>query len=179
MSKTYQSRVIDYRALMPENTRLDEKNGIFKKFMIAPASKKYHGAYEGGLFDHSLAVTTELLRLTEELNLLWSRPESPYIVGMYHDICKSDDYIIDPFTGEYENNLKAILNGHGDKSIILLYQETDLKLTPEEIACIRWHMGAYEHDPELWGYYNRAVKRYPNVLYTHVADMTAAHIKNV
>lgn len=176
--KMLSSRLREYNAFMPENTRINNSR-LFYTFLHAPASKKYHGAYEGGLFDHSLAVAQDLLRLTEKLNLTWQRPESPYIVGMYHDFCKTDDYTIDPTDWGYINNPKSIINGHGDKSIILLYQETDLKLTPEEIACIRWHMGAYEHDPELWGYYNRAVKRYPNVLYTHVADMAVSHIKNV
>ena len=42
-------------------------------FFTAPASTKYHGAYEGGLFDHSYAVTTNLLRLSEALDLKWER----------------------------------------------------------------------------------------------------------
>ena len=61
-------------------------------FFTAPASTKYHGAYAGGLFDHSLNVTKALLVLTESNGLKWLRPESPYIVGMFHDICKQDQY---------------------------------------------------------------------------------------
>ena len=33
-------------------------------FFTAPASTKYHGAYEGGLFDHSYNVTSTLVTLT-------------------------------------------------------------------------------------------------------------------
>ena len=51
-------------------------------FFTAPASIKYHGSYEGGLFDHSLEVTKALVDLTDKLGLTWSRPESPYIVAM-------------------------------------------------------------------------------------------------
>ena len=47
-----------------------------------------------------------------------------------------------------------------------------------EIACIRWHMGAFD-DKELWKSYTLAVKLYPNVLYTHTADMHAAHIMGI
>ena len=61
-------------------------------FFTAPASTTYHGAYAGGLFDHSLNVTKTLLVLTESNGLKWLRPESPYIVGMFHDICKQDQY---------------------------------------------------------------------------------------
>ena len=40
-------------------------NGFFK----APASTKYHGNYEGGLFDHSCAVMKALVDLTEKNGL--------------------------------------------------------------------------------------------------------------
>lgn len=40
-------------------------------FFDAPASTKRHGAYEGGLFDHSFAVAKYLVELTEKLGLTW------------------------------------------------------------------------------------------------------------
>ena len=61
-------------------------------FFTAPASIHHHSAYEGGLFDHSYQVTLNLLNLTRWLHLTWKRPESPYIVGMFHDLCKCDNY---------------------------------------------------------------------------------------
>ena len=48
----------------------------------------------------------------------------------------------------------------------------------EEIACIRYHMGAFT-DKSEWNDYTRAVKAYPNVLWTHQADMLASHVKGV
>lgn len=48
----------------------------------------------------------------------------------------------------------------------------------EEIACIRWHMGAFD-DRNNWEYYTRAVAKFPNVMYTHAADMAAAYIVGV
>lgn len=144
-------------------------------FFTAPASTKYHGAYVGGLFDHSLHVARELVNLTEKLDLKWERPESPYIVGMYHDLCKCDAYIDTPQGFEY--NPKITLPGHGEKSIIMIQKYLDL--TEEEILCIRWHMGAYEKDPKMWEYYGRAIEKYPNVLYTHTADMIASKIVGV
>lgn len=62
-------------------------------FFTAPASTKYHGNYEGGLFDHSFTVTSSLLSLTKRMGLNWKRKASPYIVGMLHDLCKCDSYI--------------------------------------------------------------------------------------
>jgi len=48
-------------------------------------------------------------------------------------------------------------------------------LTDEEIACIRWHMGAFD-DKERWNNYRYAITQFPNVLYTHTADMIASTI---
>ena len=156
-------------------TKIDELDKL--GFFTAPASTKYHGAYEGGLFDHSLEVTTQLVTLTDKLGLKWSNPDSPYIVGMFHDLCKCDNYVIDIETGKYKHNPDIIIPGHGDKSVIMLQQLTSI--TDEEIACIRWHMGAYETDTTLWKYYGQAIEKYPNVLYTHTADMIASRIIGV
>ena len=142
-------------------------------FFIAPASINHHGACDGGLFDHSLAVTKELLELTKCLDLKWQRTESPYIVGMFHDICKVDNYRRTE-GGKWEYNNDTLLPGHGDKSVMMLTRW--LPLTEEEMLCIRWHMGAFDNNKENWGGYSRAIAKYPNVLYTHTADMIATHI---
>jgi HD superfamily phosphohydrolase YqeK len=148
-------------------------------FFTAPASAGHHGAYEGGLFDHSYAVTETLVKLTKDLNLHWNVPSSPYIVGMFHDLCKIDAYKRKLFplnSSEFEYNKDVLLPGHGEKSIIYLQQQ--MTITEEEIMCIRWHMGAFD-DKENWKYYSAAVNKYPNVLYTHTADMIASQILGV
>ncbi len=162
---------LDYRMTMTI-TELDALD-----FFTAPASTVFHGAYEGGLFDHSIEVTKHLLYLTNKLGLEWERPESPYIVGMYHDLCKCDLYKYDIETDKYKINDDLILPGHGERSVIILQKY--LTLTDEEIACIRWHMGAYEKDTRLWNYYGNAIAEYPNVLYTHTADMIASKIVGI
>lgn len=171
-----EERIEKYCSIMPVDFRISnilDRLGFFD----APASTKYHGAYEGGLFDHSLAVTEHLVNLTDGLGLNWQRPESPYIVGMYHDLCKCDNYVVDIETGKFIYNPDMIIPGHGDKSVIMLSKY--IRLTDEEIACIRWHMGAYETDTKLWNYYGRAIEQYPNVLFTHTADMIASKIDGV
>ena len=146
-------------------------------FFTAPASTVYHGAYEGGLFDHSLEVAKQLVNLTEKLNLKWESSSSPAIVGLFHDLCKCDNYVFDIETDKYKYRPDIIIPGHGDKSVIMLQKL--INLTDEEIACMRWHMGAYEKDPKMWEYYGRAIESYPNVLYTHTADMIASKIVGV
>lgn len=158
-----------------ENLRTNEMLVWLKEkgFFTAPASTKYHGDYEGGLFDHSLEVTRKLLSMTEEMQLQWQRAESPIIVGMFHDLCKIDEYKYVEFLGYQHKD--CLLSGHGDKSIMLLSQF--MTLTEEEILCIRYHMGAYE--TEDWGSYGKAIEKYETVLWTHSADMFASRVRGI
>lgn len=48
-----------------------------------------------------------------------------------------------------------------------------------EAACIRYHMGAFNDKSYEWNDYTRAIHKYPNVLWTHHADMIATHIMEV
>lgn len=161
-------------------------NGFFR----SPASTKFHGAYEGGLFDHSLMVMNSLVELSAKNGLKWQRAESPFIVGMFHDLCKIDRYR-HPVTGTiydgdkecpvydeqaWEYNPDTIVKGHGDKSVILLSQH--MTLTEEESMCILFHMGAFT-DQDQWRSYTNAVHQFPNVLWTHHADMIASHVVGV
>lgn len=143
---------------------------IDKGFFTAPASTKYHGSFEGGLLDHCLAVTEALVKLTKQNGLKWKKIRSPYIVGMFHDLCKIDNYIKTKTGYEYND---GAAKGHGEKSIMLLQEFIDL--TEEEILCIRWHMGAFD-DKENWNSFSGSIHCYPNVLWTHQADMIAAHV---
>lgn len=156
-------------------------------FFTAPASTKYHGNYEGGLLEHPYMVTKFLLTLTQDNHLIWHKARSPFIVGMFHDLCKIDQYrhpasdlVVDgmllPDPSKWEYNPDTLLKGHGDKSVMLLSQF--YTLTEEEIMCIRYHMGAFT-DKSEWNDYTRAVRNYPNVLWTHQADMLASHVAGV
>lgn len=157
-------------------------------FFTSPASTKYHGAYDGGLYDHSKAVYKRLRKLTVMNDLKWQRPESPFIVGMFHDLCKIDQYkLVETKTqnvlgqevtledAHYEYNDRTLLKGHGAKSVMLLSQF--LTLTEEELLCIRYHMGAYEK--EEWSELDMAIKKYENVFWTHAADMLASKVDGV
>jgi len=157
-------------------------------FFTAPASTKYHGVYEGGLYDHSRAVMLRLFDITDKMELKWQRPESPFIVGMFHDLCKCDQYkaVIEQglvnedengvkefgVVTKYEYNDKLLLKGHGEKSVMILSQF--MRLTEEEVLCIRYHMGAYIQDDQKE--FDLAIKKYEGVLWSHQADMLAAKV---
>ena len=55
-------RINKFNRMKPEIVSDSVSNFLMDNgFFTAPASTKYHGAYEGGLFDHSLAVTEILI----------------------------------------------------------------------------------------------------------------------
>lgn len=147
-----------------------EENGFFK----APASRNYHGSYAGGLFDHSFNVACQLQSLTNKMELHWQSAASPFIVGILHDLCKIDQYKAEE--DGYAWNTEPIVKGHGVKSVI--YAQNLFKLTEEEQACILYHMGAFTSKDE-WSNYTDAIAKYPNVLFTHTADMIADKILGV
>lgn len=89
-------------------------NGFYR----APASTKFHGDYEGGLFDHSWNVMEKLVEMTKRMGLEWERKESPYIVGLFHDLCKIDQYKHNSgWDPEWEWNDKTLLKGHGENPL--------------------------------------------------------------
>lgn len=152
-------------------------------FCDAPASTKYHGAYPGGLLKHSLNVMDKLNQFTTIFGLKWQRPESPIIIGLLHDLCKVDQYkktLADQESGKtiYTWNNEPTVKGHGMKSVIYIQRYCGIVLTEEEIACIIYHMGAF-CPKEEWGDFTDAIHKYPNVLWTHTADMYATHIQEV
>ena len=79
-----------------------EKSDYFE----APASTRFHGAYEGGLAEHSLAVYHHLVDKMTQGNTMWSRyfkesglgPDSIAIIALLHDLCKANMYVV-----EYRN----------------------------------------------------------------------------
>lgn len=159
---------------------------IEMNFFLCPASLAHHGDHIGGLYDHSMAVLRALEQLTTCLDLSWQRKESPILIAVFHDWAKLQDYIQIGTGGEiqYIHNTHKTLHGHGGISVIMALQFLQNhisapRLTQEEIACIRYHMGAFTKDKDEWDWYTGAIKTYPNVLWTHTADMMASQIAGV
>ena len=69
-----------------------EKSDFFK----APASTRFHGDYEQGLVEHSLDVYKILKHKVENCIKPIDIPEeSIIIIGLLHDICKTNFYKVD------------------------------------------------------------------------------------
>lgn len=152
-------------------------------YFCGPSSTKWHAAYPGGGFDHAFNVTKTLVKMTQQMGLQWQRSVSPIIIGLLHDYTKVGAYVMkqemNPVTKEietwYEWNPEAqkLSEIHGEDS--LLKVRSLFWLTEEEEACIRWHMGAYE-GKSSWPGYDEAIRKFPNVLWTHTADMYASKV---
>ena len=157
-------------------------------FFDMPASHNQHGSFPTALAQHSILVAYNLLRFTVSNRLSWKNPESPLLVGLLHDACKIDGYVING-NGEHcvaafdsggwniSYNNGQLFPGHGERSVLKLLS-AGIRLTDEEIACIRYHMGAFT-DKSEWEYYKAAAKKFPNVLWTHQADIVTSYIDNI
>lgn len=138
---------------------LEFLTGPGSDFFSAPASTRYHNAWEGGLCAHSLNVYDCLVdylnrpRVKEQYGLLYS-PESVAIVALLHDLCKVNVYKVssrnvkDEFgrwkTVPYYEFDDQLPYGHGEKSVYII--TSYMKLTREEAFAIRYHMGFSEEN---------------------------------
>ena len=147
---------MDYSMYKNYLMHLDGAKGLFDwiestDYLKAPASTKYHDACEGGWLDHTGNVINNILVATKIYNLQWDRPESPVLIGLLHDICKLNFYSYDTRNtkDEHDKWIKVPYYGvndqfpigHGEKSVIIA--QKFMKLTVQEIVCIRGHMGAF------------------------------------
>ena len=155
-------------------------------FFDAPASTRYHGAYAGGLCEHSLNVYDCLVsylernRVRDTYGLNYAE-ESIAIVSLLHDLCKINVYetqmrnkkdengkwVQVPF---YEFNDK-IPYGHGEKSVYII--SGYMRLTREEAFAIRYHMGfSGTEDARNVG---AAFEMFPLAFALSTADMEATY----
>lgn len=150
-------------------------------FFTAPASTKYHGAFETGLVMHSLNVYSQLKKLCKWYKCEAS-DESIAIVSLFHDLCKADCYQIEMRWRKDDNNQweqypvyafneSFAYGGHGSKSVYLV--QNFMKLTPEEASAINCHMGAWDSS----NYNNPSPVFERNMLawLLHVADEAATY----
>lgn len=168
---TEKGRMEDFKKFA-EGIFTDEQVEKLKEmgYFVKPASLKHHGQKEGGLYMHSKLVAMALQEFTKTMYLSWEKDRSPLLIGLMHDICKTDDYTMEE--GKFVWNSKNLLDGHGDKSVIMALQLVP-DLTDEEVMCIRHHMGAYEGQ-QSWEVLDNAIDKYPNILWVYQADMVVS-----
>lgn len=153
-------------------------------FLTAPASTKFHGAYEGALAEHSLNV----LKAAEKLGVIWlggakynEIQDSVIICALLHDLGKCGQFGKPLYVPNilasgkvsdakpYEVNKDLMTLPHEVVSVIEIMKFIDL--TPEEQQAIAWHNG-------LYGCFKYDIQGKENVLYMliHFADMWASRV---
>lgn len=151
-------------------------------FFTAPASSKFHNAFEGGLAEHSLNVYNAMI---DRYN--GGKPdESMAIAALLHDLCKAEFYKVsqrnvkNEATGQWERVNYYVIEdkfpfGHGEKSVFLI--ERFMRLKVEEAIAIRWHMGGFD-DAARGGSFaiNGAFEKYPLAVKLHIADIEATYL---
>ena len=157
-------------------------------FFSAPASTKFHCAYEGGLVEHSVKVYNRLVNnLKAEYGDNWQNVvslESATICSLLHDLCKIDFYKVD-YRNVKENNEwvkkpfytkdELLPYGHGEKSVYII--SGFIKLTREEAIAINWHMGGF--DSRCKGGDNsisEAFNLFPLAVLLHTSDLQATYL---
>lgn len=159
-------------------------------FFTAPSSTRFHGAFEGGLVQHSLNVYhclknyLERPRVKEIYGMNYS-DETIAIVSLLHDLCKVNFYTVDyrnakNADGVWEKVPYYTINdtmpyGHGEKSVYIIsgYLYGEGRLSREEAFAIRYHMGfSGNEDKNSIG---KALEMYPLAFALSVADMEASY----
>ena len=156
-------------------------------FFIAPASTKFHSAYEGGLCEHCLKVLNRFTKLLEnEYGENWQQKcsrESAVIISLLHDVCKADFYAIEmrnvKENGEwvkkpYYTVADKLPYGHGEKSVYIV--NGFLRLTREEAMAINWHMGEYDLRVKAGANISDVYYKYPLAFLFHIADNMATYL---
>lgn len=156
-------------------------------FFVAPASARYHGAFQGGLCTHSLNVYLEFYRLLDVYKQkVTCSQETAAICGLFHDLCKVNTYNVstrnvkNDITGAWEKKPYYAFEdsfpyGHGEKSVYLLSKY--IQLTDEEAMAIRWHMAGFDNSVRGGsGSMSDAYRMFPLAVLLNSADMVAAYI---
>lgn len=185
-----------FKKIVTENIERDGIENLMEwlehetDFFTAPASTRYHGSYEGGLFEHSLNVYDRLVwEMENTVGAGWQEiysPESIAIIALFHDLCKIDRYVITEKwrkdeNGDweayeaYEYNKEKAEMGHGAQSVF--YLQKFIQLTELEAQAIFWHMGAYDLSPYAsLAACSETFKWNPLAFLTHRADMAATYV---
>lgn len=155
-------------------------------FFTSPCSTRYHGAYDGGLVEHSLNVYHCLADYLEReraktiYNMNYS-DETIALVALLHDVCKINCYKKGTRNVKDENGVwkqvptyefdDRLPYGHGEKSVYII--SGFMRLSREEAFAIRYHMGfSGIEDKRAIG---DAFEMFPLAFALSVADMEATY----
>lgn len=167
-------------------------------FYTAPSSTRFHLNEDGGLCLHSVNVFEAACKIynemakpaivngtspfTEEVSM-----ESIAIATLFHDLCKIKLYHkTERWKKDDKNRWVSYPGyevkddfplGHGEKSCLML--SWYMRLKPEEMLAIRWHMGMFdmgESGTPLRMSFFSATDKSPLVSIVHAADFLTSNL---
>lgn len=167
-------------------------------FYTAPSSTRFHLNEDGGLCLHSMNVFDAACKIynemakpaivngtspfTEEVSM-----ESIAIATLFHDLCKIKLYHkTERWKKDDKNRWVSYPGyevkddfplGHGEKSCLML--SWYMRLKPEEMLAIRWHMGMFdmgESGTPLRMSFFSATDKSPLVSIVHAADFLTSNL---
>lgn len=167
-------------------------------FYTAPSSTRFHLNEDGGLCLHSMNVFEAACKIynemakpaivngtspfTEEVSM-----ESIAIATLFHDLCKIKLYHkAERWKKDDKNRWVSYPGyevkddfplGHGEKSCLML--SWYMRLKPEEMLAIRWHMGMFdmgESGTPLRMSFFSATDKSPLVSIVHAADFLTSNL---
>lgn len=112
--------------------------------------------------------------------------ETLAVCGLLHDLCKVNFYKVsarnvkNEETGKWEKVPFYQVEdqfpfGHGEKSVWLI--ERFLRLSTEEAAAIRWHMGGFDDSVKGGSFTGSgAFEMWPLCVELHIADLRATYL---
>lgn len=192
-----------FKDLISSISRLNEDD-IFRifnwldnsDFFTAPASTKYHNAYDGGLCEHSLHVYNNLMKLYQafEFPLEENDLDSLKIVSLFHDIGKVNFYIKEikhrkvvntDNTFHWEDYIGYSFKDANNRFFVGNHEETCayivstlIPLRASEYSAILNHHGGLD-----WGSTKQGPTevycKYPLAMFLHFADMADAYDNTV
>lgn len=168
-------------------------------FYTAPSSTNYHLNETGGLCKHSLNVFITAMQVYESTVkptildktgpfITPLSEESIAIATLFHDLCKTKYYKqVEKWKKNKEGKWASYPAyevddqfpfGHGEKSCYII--NWYMKLHPDELLAIRWHMGMFEMAPmgsSMSFSFRSALEQSPLVALVHAADFIASNLK--
>lgn len=182
-------KVIENKDKFLELLRSTKREGMDKliswlastDFFEAPASTRYHSNFEGGLCEHSLNVYEIFKKKCMDTDIGLA-DENIIIAALLHDICKANFYVVSSRNVKKDNKWVQVPYytvedqtplGHGEKSCLIL--QSFIRLTKDELYCIRWHMGGYEN-PSNYNSISAAWNICKAGVLLHTSDLEASYL---
>lgn len=153
-------------------TSLFQDNELFDKFITAPAAKRYHHNYKGGLLVH----TNEVVEICKTISNIYEDINRDLLISgaILHDIGKIDTY--DYRTERIEMNDKGVLLDHIFIGACIIKEKMNTLKISEKTKIDLIHLILSHHGNVDLGWGSSVNPKIPEAIALHHADDMSAKI---